>query len=122
VEKAVNFYAACCGAASTLFCLYGLLLPQSEQLQLLRLQGRCRSSRVDKKITSSRVRTLPKNLIRPLPPQDLKDDEFWRPALPIADACRRSDEENYDGDTAVSRDENLTCVGMSLALAVKRLI
>jgi hypothetical protein len=26
------------------------------------------------------------------------------------------DEENYDGDTVVSRGENLTCAGMSLAL------
>jgi hypothetical protein len=32
--------------------------------------------------------------------------------------CR--DEEKYDGDVVVSRDENLTCVGMGLALAVRR--
>ena len=33
--------------------------------------------------------TLPKNLIRPLPVQDRKDERFWRPALPRADARRR---------------------------------
>ena len=32
---------------------------------------------------------LPKNLIRPLPVQDRKDERFWRPALPRADARRR---------------------------------
>ena len=32
---------------------------------------------------------LPKNLIRPLPGQDRKDERFRRPALPRADARRR---------------------------------
>ena len=32
---------------------------------------------------------LPKNLIRPLPVQDRKDERFRRPALPRADARRR---------------------------------
>jgi hypothetical protein len=32
------------------------------------------------------VRTLPKNLIRPLPVQDLEGEGFRRPALLIADA------------------------------------
>jgi hypothetical protein len=38
----------------------------------------------------SRVRTLPKNLIPPLPVQDLEGEGFRRPALPNADARRRS--------------------------------
>jgi hypothetical protein len=42
------------------------------------------------KITSSRVRMLPKNLIRPLLVQDLEGEGFRRRALPIADARRRS--------------------------------
>ena len=33
--------------------------------------------------------SLPKNLIRPLPVQDRKDERFQRPALPRADARRR---------------------------------
>jgi hypothetical protein len=41
-------------------------------------------------IMSSRVKTLPKNLIRPLPVQDLEDEGFRRPALLIADARLRS--------------------------------
>jgi hypothetical protein len=45
---------------------------------------------IDEKIASSHVKTLPKNLIRPLPVQDLKGDGLQRPALPIADAHRRS--------------------------------
>jgi hypothetical protein len=36
------------------------------------------------------VRTLPKNLIRPLPVQDLEGEGFRRPVHPIADARRRS--------------------------------
>jgi hypothetical protein len=48
-----------------------------------------RSSR-DDKIASICVRTLSKNLIRPHPMQDLEGDEFRRPALPVADARRRS--------------------------------
>jgi hypothetical protein len=42
------------------------------------------------KITSSRVRMLPKNLIRPLPVQDLEGEGFRRPDLLIADAHLRS--------------------------------
>jgi hypothetical protein len=44
----------------------------------------------DDKIVSSCVKTLPKNLIRPLPVQDLEGEGFWRPALPSIDARRRS--------------------------------
>jgi hypothetical protein len=32
------------------------------------------------------------------------------------------DEESYDGSAVVSRGENLTCVGMDLTLAARRLI
>jgi hypothetical protein len=51
------------------------------------------------KISSSRVRLedleqsredASQNLIRPLPVQDLEGEGFRRPALPIADARRRS--------------------------------
>jgi hypothetical protein len=42
------------------------------------------------KITSSRVKMLPKNLICPLPVQDLEDEGFRRPALLITDARLRS--------------------------------
>jgi hypothetical protein len=41
------------------------------------------------KIMSSRVRTLPKNLIHPLLVQDLEGEGFRRPALLIADARLR---------------------------------
>ena len=34
-------------------------------------------------------RALPKNLIRPLPVQDRKDERFRRPVVPRADARRR---------------------------------
>jgi hypothetical protein len=44
----------------------------------------------DDKIASNRVSTLPKNLIRPLPMQDLEGEGFRRPGLPIVDARRRS--------------------------------
>jgi hypothetical protein len=60
----------------------------------------------DDTIASSRVRTLPKNLIRPLPVQYLEGEGFRRPALPSVDARRWSDEENYDDGAVVSRDEN----------------
>jgi hypothetical protein len=43
----------------------------------------------DDKIASNRVRTLPKNLVRPLP-VDLEGEGFRRHALPIANARRRS--------------------------------
>jgi hypothetical protein len=42
----------------------------------------------DDELEQSR-RALPKNLIRPLPVQDRKDERFRRPALPHADARRR---------------------------------
>jgi hypothetical protein len=51
---------------------------------------RSQQSRRGQKITSSRVKTLPKNLIRPLPVQDLKDEGFRRPALLIADSRLQS--------------------------------
>jgi hypothetical protein len=41
-------------------------------------------------ITSSRVKTLPKNLIRPLLVQDLEGEGFRRLAFLIADAPLRS--------------------------------
>ena len=44
----------------------------------------------DDELEQSR-RALPKNLIRPLPVQDRKDTRFRRPALPHADARRRSE-------------------------------
>jgi hypothetical protein len=63
------------------------------------------SSRVNDKITSSRVRTLPKNLIRPLPVQDLKADGFRGDLLSQMHVGGR-DGKNYDGGAAVGRDEN----------------
>jgi hypothetical protein len=67
---------------------------------------------LDEKDASSRVKTLPKNLIRPLPVQDLKGRGFRRPALPIADARQRSRWRQLQCDTVVSRGENLTQVGL----------
>jgi hypothetical protein len=60
------------------------------------------------KITSSRVKTLPKNLIRPLPVQDLEDEGFRRPALLIADARLRSGRKELKGDSAMKRGERET--------------
>jgi spore coat protein CotF len=45
---------------------------------------------IDEKVTSSHVKTLPKNFIRPLTVHDLKGNGFERPTLPIADARRCS--------------------------------
>ena len=42
------------------------------------------------KIVEQSRRALPKNLIRPLPVQDLKGERFRRPALLFAGARRRS--------------------------------
>jgi hypothetical protein len=58
------------------------------------------------KITSSRVKTLPKNLIRPLPVQDLEDEGFRRPALLIADAPLRSGRRELKGGSAMKRGES----------------
>jgi hypothetical protein len=52
------------------------------------------------------VKTLPKNLIRPLPVQDLEDEGFLRPALLIADAPLRSGRRELKGDSAMKRDES----------------
>jgi hypothetical protein len=54
------------------------------------LKQRNQQGRRGQKITSSRVRTLPKNLIHPLLVQDLEGKGFLRPALLIADARLRS--------------------------------
>jgi hypothetical protein len=45
---------------------------------------------VDEKNARSRVKTLPKNFIRPLSVQNLEGDGFQRLALLIADVRRRS--------------------------------
>ena len=47
-----------------------------------------RKTTCDDEFEQSRT-ALPKNLIRPLPVQDRKDERFRRPALPRADARRR---------------------------------
>jgi hypothetical protein len=57
-------------------------------------------------ITSSRVKTLPKNLIRPLPVHDLEDEGFRRPALLIADAPLRSGRRELKGGSAMKRGES----------------
>jgi hypothetical protein len=54
------------------------------------------------------VKTLPKNLIRPLPVQDLEDEGFWRPALLIADARLRSGRRELKGGSAMKRGESET--------------
>jgi hypothetical protein len=46
--------------------------------------------KINEKTVSSQVKTLPKNLLRPLLVQELKGNEFWRPALPIANARHHS--------------------------------
>jgi hypothetical protein len=65
-------------------------------------------SRVDEvnQITSSRVKTLPKNLIRPLLVQALEGEGFRRPALLIADAPLRSRRRELEGGSAVKRGES----------------
>jgi hypothetical protein len=52
------------------------------------------------------VKTLPKNLIRPLPVQDLEDEGFRRPALLIADAPLRSGRRELKDDSAMKRGES----------------
>jgi hypothetical protein len=54
------------------------------------------------------VKTLPKNLIRPLPVQDLEDEGFRRPALLIADARLRSGRRELKGSSAMKRGESET--------------
>ena len=49
---------------------------------------------------------LPKNLIRPLPVQDRKDERFRRPALLIADAPLRSGRRELKGGSAMKRGES----------------
>jgi hypothetical protein len=72
------------------------------------------------KITSSRVKTLPKNLIRPLPVQDLEDEGFRKPALLIADARLRSGRRQLKGGSAMKRGESET--GMIWRLAARLLL
>ena len=71
-------------------------------------------------ITSSRVKTLPKNLIRPLPVQDLEDEGLRRPALLIADAPLRSGRRELKGGSAMKRGESET--GMIWRLAAGLLL
>jgi hypothetical protein len=52
------------------------------------------------------VKTLSKNLIRPLPVQDLEDEGFRRPALLIADAPLRSGRRELKGGSAMKRGES----------------
>ena len=52
------------------------------------------------------MKTLPKNLIRPLPVQDLEDEGFRRPALLIADAPLRSGRRELKGGSAMKRGES----------------
>ena len=52
------------------------------------------------------MKTLPKNLIRPLPVQDLEDEGFQRPALLIEDAPLRSGRRELKGDSAMKRGES----------------
>jgi hypothetical protein len=54
------------------------------------------------------VKTLPKNLIRPLPVQDLEDEGFRRPALLIADAPLRSGRRELKGGSTMKRGESKT--------------
>jgi hypothetical protein len=65
-------------------------------------------------------RTLPKNLIRPLPVQDLEDEGFRRPALLSADARLRSGRRELKGDSAMKRGESET--GMIWRLAAGLLL
>ena len=52
------------------------------------------------------MKTLPKNLIRPLPVQDLEDEGFRRPALLIADAPLRSGRRELKGSSDMKRGES----------------
>jgi hypothetical protein len=55
------------------------------------------------------MRTLPKNLIRPLPVQDLEGEGFRRSALSIADSQMHiggRNEENYEGGAVVNIGES----------------
>jgi hypothetical protein len=61
------------------------------------------------------VKTLPKNLIRPLLVQDLKDEGFRRPALLIADARLRSGRKELEGGSAMKRGESETVMIWRLA-------
>jgi hypothetical protein len=63
------------------------------------------------------VKTLPKNLIRPLPVQDLEDKGFRRPALLIADARLRSGRRELKGGSAMKRGKSET--GDDLGSAMK---
>jgi hypothetical protein len=58
------------------------------------------------------VKTLPKNLIRPLPVQDLEDEGFRRPALLIADARLRSGWRELEGGSAMKRGESETRIDL----------
>jgi hypothetical protein len=73
-------------------------------------------------ITSSRVKTLPKNLIRPLAVQDLEGEGFRRPALLIADAPLRSGRRKLKGDSAMKRGESELGSGMIWRLAAGLLL
>jgi hypothetical protein len=66
------------------------------------------------------VKTLPKNLIRPLPVQDLEDEGFRRPVLLIADAPLRSGRRELKDDSAMKRGESET--GMIWRLAAGLLL
>ena len=57
---------------------------------------------------------LPKNLIRPLPVQDRKDERFRRPALPRADARQRLDGVDYDGGASCEMRQNPRCFSVCL--------
>ena len=56
-------------------------------------------------------RALPKNLIRPLPVQDRKDERFRRPALPHASIRDRVD---YGGGTSYEMRQNPRCFSVCL--------
>jgi hypothetical protein len=79
-------------------------------------------SKRNQQITSSRVKTLPKNLIRSLPVQDLEDEGFRRPALLIADAPLRSGRRELKGGSAMKRGEGELGSGMIWRLAAGLLL
>jgi hypothetical protein len=66
------------------------------------------------------MKTLPKNLIRPLPVQDLEDEGFRRPALLIADARLRLGRRELKGSSAMKRCESET--GMIWRLVAELLL
>ena len=66
------------------------------------------------KIVEQSRRALPKNLIRPLPVQDLKGERFRRPALLFAGA---RDGEDYGGGAAVRGGKTLTQIRCILVAA-----